>query len=455
MNILKSPHLGTAIGMRIRSSYIWAMVIALGVVAWMVSDDFFGSDAEDGAQSTASEQIAQSDTDANMGSDSGAMDGATKGAMDDANTFVVSALVVTNDSIRRVIRANGISEPDYEVTVASKIDGSIVKVPTREGAQVKKGDVLVVLDEETLPAQIAASRAEVIAAETALNAALEQSRGTLDEELAAARANLEVAKKRLEISAKLAKQNFSAPLEQAELKADYENRRVALAKIEIAQNFRADIEVSQTTARLEAAKSNLAVLRARLDDSTIVAPTSGRLETIHVDVGERLGRDQPAATILGMDNLSVVVAVPQTTISRISLGDKVEVEIAGAGKRMGTVVRISSKSVTSTRTFGVEIAVPNEDGGLRAGVTVEAVIDIGEVRAFAMSPAHLSVAGDGSLTAKISDNGVVRIVPVEMVRSGVERVYVSGLQDGMILLTVGQAFFESGDAVKYVIGGDQ
>lgn len=99
--------------------------------------------------------------------------------------------------------------------------------------------------------------------------------------------------------------------------------------------------------------------------------------------------------------------------------------------------------------------MPNEDGGLRAGVTVEAVIDIGEVRAFAMSPAHLSVAGDGSLTAKISDNGLVRIVPVEMVRSGVERVYVSGLQDGMILLTVGQAFFESGDAVKYVIGGDQ
>ena len=46
-------------------------------------------------------------------------------------------------------------------------------------------------------------------------------------------------------------------------------------------------------------------------------------------------------------------------------------------------------------------------------------------------------------------------MPVEMVRSGVERVYVSGLQDGMILLTVGQAFFESGDAVKYVIGGDQ
>ena len=69
-----------------------------------------------------------------------------------------------------------------------------------------------------------------------------------------------------------------------------------------------------------------------------------------------------------------------------------------------------------------------------------------------MSPAHLSVAGDGSLTAKVSDSDTVRIIPVEMVRSGVERVYVSGLEDGMILLTVGQAFVDAGDTVNYALG---
>ena len=114
---------------------------------------------------------------------------------------------------------------------------------------------------------------------------------------------------------------------------------MALAKIQMAQNFRADIEVSQNTARLEAARSNLSILRSQLDDSTIVAPTDGRLEIIHVDIGERLRRDQEAATILGMNRLSVVVAVPQTSVSRISIGDMVDVDIAGAGRHQGQVTK--------------------------------------------------------------------------------------------------------------------
>ena len=43
--------------------------------------------------------------------------------------------------------------------------------------------------------------------------------------------------------------------------------------------------------------------------------------------------------------------------------------------------------------------------------------------------------------------GLVRVVPVELVRSGVEQVFVSGLADGDTLLTFGQAFVEAGDSV--------
>ncbi len=166
------------------------------------------------------------------------------------------------------------SEPEFEITVASKIDGTVVKVPAKEGAKIEAGDVLVVLDTDTLPARISAARAEVEAAQTALNAAREQSRGTLAEELAAAKAKLELAEKRLEISEKLAKQEFSAPLEQVQRKADYENARAALAKSEVAQNFQADVNVSQSMARLETAKSNLSVLLSQLDDSDHSCPGS-------------------------------------------------------------------------------------------------------------------------------------------------------------------------------------
>ena len=62
------------------------------------------------------------------------------------------------------------------------------------------------------------------------------------------------------------------------------------------------------------------------------------------------------------------------------------------------------------------------------------------------------MAGDGSLTAKISQDGVVRVIPVALVRSGVEQVFVSGLTDGDTLLTFGQAFVEEGDPVRLDMG---
>ncbi len=496
--------------MKIRSSYIWAGLVALLVIGWMVSDDLLRLQADNPTMEMSATDVVKKDApqEPQDRNNTGFTDSVQKTASE--RSIIVAATEVKNKKIPKIIRANGIIEPEYEVTVSAKIDGSIIDVPAREGTAVRVGDVLVVLDENTLPAQIAAARAEIKAAETALYAAKEQSRGTLEEELAAARAdlaaaktayhasleksrstieeelsaakaNLAVAKKRMDISKKLAAQNFSAPLEQAQLKADFENaratlakirlqkdhqldvdqtqlkanfenRRMALAKIEVAQNFRADLDVSQNMARLEAAKSNLSVLKSQLDDSTIISPIDGRLETIHVDVGERLRRNQAAATILGMDRLSVVVAVPQTSISQVSVGDPVEVDIAGAGLHKGKVTRIASRTNAATRTFDVEITVGNDAGNLRAGVTVEAAIDVGLVEAFAMSPAHLSVAGDGSLTAKVSIDNTVAIVPVKIVRSGAKSVYVSGLREGMILLTVGQAFVEAGDAVNYSLG---
>jgi multidrug efflux system membrane fusion protein len=149
-----------------------------------------------------------------------------------------------------------------------------------------------------------------------------------------------------------------------------------------------------------------------------------------------------------MDEVKIIVGVPQTDIAQISVGDPVSVDVAGAGKRKGIVSRIASITSSTTRTFDVEVTVPNADRTLRAGMSVEATIDVGFQPAFGMSPAHLSVAGDGSLTAKISEDGIVRVVTVDLVRSGVEQVFVSGLADGDTLLTFGQAFVEAGDTVR-------
>ena len=421
--------------MKFKSSYIWAALVALGAVAWMASGMLGGGSGS--LEAAAVAEAASSPGDAPPAAvEAGAA------------TPIISSVMVENSKVRRSVRASGVTQPKAIVTLSAEIGGTARKVPVSEGRQVEAGDVLVVIDTSTLPARIEAAKAEIAAATTALDSATAQSRGTYAEQRAAAEANLDVAKQRLEIAQKLAKQNFSAPVELAQLKANYENARMTLAQIDLAKNLRSEVDIAQNRARLATAKSNLAVLRDQLAKSTIKAPAAGWLETMHLEQGEQISAGAPAATILDMDELKIVVAVPQTNIGEVELGDPVNVNVAGAGMRRGAVTKIASISSSTTRTFDVEVTVPNPGRELRAGMTVEASIDVGFQPAFGMSPAHLSVAGDGSLTAKIDDGGTVRVVPVELVRSGVEQVFVSGLADGATLLTFGQAFVNAGDPVR-------
>ena len=108
--------------MKFKGSYIWATIIAVGVAGWMVSDNFTGSDDDVSAAKTAdtSALAAANDETASAGQ---------------AKSFIVSAVTVENSAIRRVIRANGVSQPDFEVTVSAQITGTVIAVPGKEGSQ--------------------------------------------------------------------------------------------------------------------------------------------------------------------------------------------------------------------------------------------------------------------------------------------------------------------------------
>ena len=428
--------------MKFKTSYIWAGLVALVVTGWMVSGSFTRSDDN--------KTVSENDN-ANQNVAASAVETQVSPEQPANAAPRVSAVAVANAQIRQSIRASGISEPKTIFTISSEIGGTITKVAVREGSAVEKGDVLVVIDTDTLPSRIAAAKAEIAAAEAALTTAKTLAGGTYEEERAAAMANLEVATQRLEIGKKLVAKNFSAPVDLAQLKANFETARMTLARIDLEKNYRAQLDISQNEARFAGAKSSLVVLENQLAKSLIKAPISGWLETVNVDEGEQMTAGAVAATILNMDELSIIVAVPQTNIAQVDIGKPVSIDVAGIGRRMGKVSRIASISTSTTRTFDVEITVPNPDRMLRAGMTVEADIDVGYQPAFGMSPAHLSVASDGSLTAKIDEAGVVRVKPVELVRSGVEQVFVSGLANGDRLLTFGQAFVEAGDPVRVLM----
>jgi multidrug efflux system membrane fusion protein len=368
-------------------------------------------------------------------------------------------------------------------------------------------DVTEPYQQENLAKQILAAKADLDVARTRRDVTEPYDQEMLVIQIQAARENLELAKKRLAITMKLADEKYSAPLEKAEqqtavaeannrlkqLEIELERRQKVASKerqtiveasearlrqLEIELSNRQKVAKQEHEKAVSEAKSklsnlenelanrqnvakeereaavanamvNLTQLEEQLQDKTVSSPVSGYLQTLHVEKGERVRQDMPLATVIGLDVLTVSLAVPQTKVSQLKLGNKVEINFGNQEFRTGVIAKISAKANPSTRTFNVEVDVANPDQKLRSGMTVEAEIEAGSVTAFEISPAHLSVDDKGGLSAKTVVAGKVVVVPVEVIQSGVGKVFVSGLDDGDILLTVGQAFVNSGETVKY------
>ena len=93
----------------------------------------------------------------------------------------------------------------------------------------------------------------------------------------------------------------------------------------------------------------------------------------------------------------------------------------------------------------------NKDLFLKGGMTVEIEITTDNILAYEMSPVHLSVNSDGVLYTKIVKNDEVTYKNVTIVNSGENLVNVTGLNDGDIVLTNGQAFVSLNDKIQYKI----
>ena len=132
------------------------------------------------------------------------------------------------------------------------------------------------------------------------------------------------------------------------------------------------------------------------------------------------------------------------------MGDPVIITIPGVPEKVGVVRKVASAANQATRTFDVEIEIDNATGIVRSGMSSEVAIVINKAKAFSVSPAHLAISEDGSLKVKtVNDRNQVEIYDVELVRASGNMAFVSGLEDGAIMLTTGQAFVSEGETVNF------
>jgi multidrug efflux system membrane fusion protein len=109
------------------------------------------------------------------------------------------------------------------------------------------------------------------------------------------------------------------------------------------------------------------------------------------------------------------------------------------------VTFLSRSADPTTRTFRVELTVPNPDLSLRDGQTAEILIEAQGVMAHLLAASTLTLDDDGTLGVRAIDEGsAAKFYPVTVLRDTMEGIYVTGLPDQVDVITVGQEFVTDG-----------
>ncbi|ART63412.1 efflux RND transporter periplasmic adaptor subunit [Kushneria marisflavi] len=125
--------------------------------------------------------------------------------------------------------------------------------------------------------------------------------------------------------------------------------------------------------RLESARIEAARLTAALEDRTITAPVSGLMGLSHLSVGEQISADTPLVTLDSIDRVQVDFSLPERELQRVSEGMAVMARsVAWPGRVFhGEVITIDPRLDRDTRTVMVRARFNNPDLALRPGMLLD------------------------------------------------------------------------------------
>jgi membrane fusion protein, multidrug efflux system len=382
-------------GSPIRRSYVVAAVIFLVLGAWVASGMINRLDELKAFAGFAESEAKTPATGAKPGDKPAppAAPGAAKPAAKDAQLPTVRVRTITAEARQQDLVIRGQTQALRKVQVRAETAGKVSAIRADKGTRVKAGDTICELN-------------------------VDARRAMLDEARATAK--------------------------QRELEYD------ASRKLQ-EKGFRSDTSVAGDLAQYEAAKAMVQRMEKEFENTKMRAPFDGVVDDRMVNVGDYLAPGQPCALVIDQDPFLVVGQVSEKDISLIHIGDTGWAKLITGERAQGTVRFVATSSDPATRTFRMELEVPNPQGAIRDGVTAEIHITASTVEAHRISPAILGLDDRGIIGVRVVDqNRRVRFVPVTIIADGADGVWVTGLPKTVTIITVGQEYVSNGQEVIVV-----
>jgi len=301
---------------------------------------------------------------------------AAKTSAPTALEFLAGEVVTTEPAeLRQVMQLTGTLRAVDQVTVKAKVAAEVRAVMVREGESVKSGQVVVKLDTSEYEARVA------------------QARGNLNN----ARAQMEIATKARDNNLALVEKGFIS-------KNAFDNSASQYAAAK---------------ASVDSAQGALDIVLKSLNDTVSRAPISGLVSVRHVQPGEKVAIDSRLLEIVNLQKLELEAAVPSSEISKVAIGQKVELRIEGLAQRFdGKVVRINPATQAGSRSVPVYVQVANPQNLLRVGMFADGRLLLSSKASVVTLPqSAVRKVNDGSFVFAIVNNKIERL-PVTLGSTG-------------------------------------
>lgn len=246
-------------------------------------------------------------------------------------------------------------------------------------------------------------------------------------------------------------------LEGADVLAAVETAKVSLAQAEerltagealAKKGSLPELELTSRRAERAAAVSALSQAQAALDRLLLTAPFTGTVDSVDAELGEWVQAGTPVATILSLDPIVVKAEVSERDVGFVKVGSKARVRLVNGTEMEGMIRHLAKQASEKTRTFKVEVALPNADHAIPSGMTAEVSLLTTPQPALLIPRSIITLSEEGIIGLRVvGDDDKARFVPVEVIDDGEAGLVVTGVPADVRVIVAGQDLVKDGDTV--------
>lgn len=238
---------------------------------------------------------------------------------------------------------------------------------------------------------------------------------------------------------------------QAEASMDQAQKELEVAKELFKEGFRSKTQMAQAQANYEAAKAGASTMNIQLANTKIKAPFAGVVDERYANLGDYLQVGNKCAMVVAPEPFLAVGTVSEEMVGQVTPGNKARVKLVTGETVEGKVRFVAEHADATTRTFRVEVELPNPEAKLKSGVSADiAIVPKQLIPAHKISSGILVLEDTGVVGVRVVQNGVARFARVQVISDGPDGMWIAGLPPVADVVVVGQEFVGNGEKVKVV-----